>query len=360
MRSIAAALSIVVALQAAPAFSISPRDLTRLLFKPNRASAQAVITTAARRRVAPVPVPSACPAAVLSPFVYVLGVVEDSSFLYVSDLFGAIVRIPKSGGGNAVILADLGMLIPGPMAVDATNLYYLATNGTTQLGAVYSLPKAGGTPVQLAGEIEFPLAITIDEAYVYWVDVGTFTGSAIKPNGKVERVKKNGESRQTLASALSTPFAIAVDANNVYFTETGLALGNTSAGLRKVSKTGGSVTKLIDRRPVVSVDIEGTEVFFSSIADDSGADPQISRMPAAGGTPTVVYRDAFVLNLDVDGGTILIMGPETEENDFVASIPKSGGQTRVLRRGILDSYEFAFDGCAVYFGLESALERFPR
>lgn len=359
MRLLAAVLSVVFAIQAAPASAISSRDLKRLLFRPNRASAAAVISTAARRRVVPPPIPSACPAAVLNPFVYVLGLVEDGSFLYVSDLFGGIVRVSKSGE-TPRLLADLDTITPAQMAGDATTLYFLAVDNTTLLGAVYALPKAGGTAVRLASEIEFPLAIAIDDAYVYWVDVGSFAGSAIRPNGKVERVKKNGESRQTLASGLSTPFAIALDATDVYFAETGLALGNPSAGLRKVRKTGGSVTKLTDGRPVVAIDIEGTEAFYSSIAEDGESDPQLARIPANGGTPTVVYRDAFVLNLDVVGETILIQGPESDESDYLASIPKGGGQTRILRRGVLDSYTLAFDACAVYFGLEASLERVPR
>jgi hypothetical protein len=117
---------------------------------------------------------------------------------------------------------------------------------------------------------------------------------------------------------------------------------------------------LTDGRPVVSIDIEGTEAFYSSIADVDASDPQISRIATSGGASTVVYRDAFVLDLDVDGETILIMGPESDESDYLASIPKGGGQTRILRRGVLDSYTLAFDACAVYFGVDASLERFPR
>jgi hypothetical protein len=359
MRFLAAALSVVFAIQAAPASAISHRDLKRLLFRPNRASAAAVEATAARRRVVPPPVQSACPAAVLSPFVYVLGLVEDGSFLYVSDLFGGIVRVSKNGESPR-LLAEFDTITPNQMAADATTLYFLAVDNTTLIGEVYSLPKAGGMAVRLASEIEFPFAIAVDDAYVYWIDVGTFTGSGIKPDGKVERVKKNGESRQTLASSLSAPFAVALDETDVYFSETGLALGNRSAGLRKVRKSGGAVTKLTDGRPVVAIDIEGTEAFYSSAADGDAFDPQISRIATSGGPSTTVYRDLFVLNLVVDGGTILIMGPESDESDYLASIPKSGGQTRILRRGVLDSYTLAFDACAVYYGLDAALERFPR
>ena len=295
----------------------------------------------------------------MSPFVYVVGLVDDGSFLYVSDLFGAIIRVSKNGEPPRLI-AEFDDIIPGSIAADATTLYFLGVDDRTQLGAVYSLPKSGGMPVTLASEIEFPLVLAIDDGYVYWVDVGTFTGSAIKPNGKVERVKKNGDSRQTLASGLSTPFALALDATDVYFTETGLALGNTSSGLRKVKKSGGSITKLVESRPVVAIDIDGAEAFYSSLADVEGNDPQISRIATSGGSPTVVYRDAFVLNLDVDGEKILIMGPESDDSDYLASIPKSGGQTRIMRHGVLDSYTMAFDACAIYFGLNASLERFPR
>ena len=246
------------------------------------------------------------------------------------------------------------------MAADATTLYFLAVDNTTELGAVYSLPKAGGMAVRLATEIETPLAIAIDDAYIYWIDVGTFTGSAIKPNGKVERVKKNGESRQTLTSGLSTPLDIALDSTDVYFGETGLAMGNPSAGLRKVGKNGGTVTKLTDGRAVVAVDIAGTAAFYSSAADADASDPQLSRIATAGGTSTTLYRDALILELQVDGETILMMAPENDDSDFLASLPKSGGQARVLRRGVFDSYTLAFDACAVYYGVDGSLERTPR
>jgi hypothetical protein len=347
------------ALQAVPASAISAGDLRRLLFAPRRASSRAVVATATRRRVVQPPVPSACPAAVLNPFVYVTGLVEDGSFIYVSDLFGSVVRVSKSGE-TPRLLADFETITPGQMAADATTLYFLAVDNTTELGAVYSLPKAGGMAVMLASGIETPVAIAIDDAYVYWLDLGTFTGSAIKPNGKVERVKKNGESRQTLASGLSAPLAMAIDSTDVYFGETGFALGSPSAGLRKVRKSGGAVTKLTDGRAVVAIDIAGTDAFYASTADAAASDPQISRIATSGGTPTVLYRDAFVLHLDVDGETILIMGPESDTIDFLAFIPKSGGPARTLRRGVFDSYTLAFDACAVYYGVDSSLERTPR
>ncbi len=153
MRLLAATLSVVFAIQAAPVSAISARELRRLLFRPNRASARAVAATAARRRVVLPPVPSACPAAVLSPFVFVTGLVEDGSFIYVSDLFGAIVRVSKSGEMPRLV-AEFDDILPGQMVADATTLYFLATDGTSPRGAVYSLPKTGGMAVKLASEIE--------------------------------------------------------------------------------------------------------------------------------------------------------------------------------------------------------------
>jgi hypothetical protein len=104
----------------------------------------------------------------------------------------------------------------------------------------------------------------------------------------------------------------------------------------------------------------GTEVFYSSAADLDGADPQLSRMAINGGTSEVFYSDALVLTLRADGGTVFIMGPEDEQTDFLAAIPKNGGSAHTLRRSFFDAYSFALDGCAVYYGTDSNLERSPR
>lgn len=360
MRLIAGVLSVLLVVQAAPASAISARDLRRLIFAPNRASSRAVVATATRKRVVQPPRTSACPAAVLDQSVLVIDLLLDGDFIYVSDFFGSVVRVPKNGGTSLELFVFDDDVAPGPIAADATTLYFLALDQATELGAVYSLPKAGGTPVMLASGIELPAAIAIDDTHVYWLDFGTFTGSGIKPNGKIERVTKTGESRQTLVSGLSAPLDIALDATDVYFGELGFALGNPSAGLRKVGKSGGTVTKLTDGRAVAAINIVGTEVFYSSVVGTEASDPQVSRIATSGGTPTILYRDGFVLLLRVDGEAILIMGPENDEIDFLATIPRSGGSTRILRRVYFDSYSLAFDACAVYYGVDASLERSPR
>ncbi len=290
------------------------------------------------------------------------GLVADADSIYVTDPYGRVVSVAKSGG-NRVTLFVFDSVIPGPVVADNTMLYFLGFDVVTELGSVYALPKAQGSgvaPLLLASEIETPIAIAIDEQHVYWLDVGTFTGSAVKPNGKLERVTKKGTSRQTLASGLSAPLALAMDATDVYFGETGFALGNPSAGLRKIRKSGGAIAKLTDGRPVAAIDIVGEEVFYSSVGDLDGADPQLSRMATGGGTPEVLYSDALALIIRVEGETIFIMGPEDEETDFLAVLPKNGGPARTLRRSFFDAYSFALDACAVYYGTDSNLERSPR
>ncbi len=51
------------------------------------------------------------------------------------------------------------------------------------------------------------------------------------------------------------------------------------------------------------------------------------------------------------------MGPEDEQTDFLAAIPMNGGSAHTLRRSFFDAYSFALDGCAVYYGTDSNLER---
>ena len=89
----------------------------------------------------------------------------------------------------------------------------------------------------------------LDQSSVYWVDVSN-NQSAIK------KVSKTGGSVTVLASGLGAVNQIAVDGTNVYWTE--YAIGNGNGAIKSVPKTGGSVTVLATGTPAGST----FDVFF--------------------------------------------------------------------------------------------------
>src|SRR6185436_14611568 len=109
-----------------------------------------------------------------------------------------------------------------------------------------------------------------DDTHVYWVSVGTIQSAeeTVLADGKVERARKDGTARQTLASDLSVPFTLVLDGSDVYFGELGIAVGNRSAGTRRVPKSGGTVTHLDDDVAPVELAKTATHlVFYGWFAD---------------------------------------------------------------------------------------------
>lgn len=88
---------------------------------------------------------------------------------------------------------------------------------------------AGGGDVN-----QFPIALAVDTASVYWLTNGTAQGSYM--DGTVMKVSKNGGATTTLAAAQNLPYRLAVDTTDVYWTST---QGGT---VSKVSISGGAVT----------------------------------------------------------------------------------------------------------------------
>src|SRR5206468_2352482 len=134
---------------------------------------------------------------------------------------------------------------------------------------IYAIPKRGGQPKTLAENVSLPQQIASDGTFVYWISLGTVVHDpTFAADGKIERIRKDGSDRQLLAGNLSGPTSLALDAASLFFTETGLGLGNPSAGVRRMPKSGGSIQELYSSEVDV-LSLDGDTLYMLSENYDS-------------------------------------------------------------------------------------------
>ncbi|HYS55187.1 MAG TPA: DUF5050 domain-containing protein [Thermoanaerobaculia bacterium] len=306
-----------------------------------------------RRRVVQPPRNSACAQAVVVQPIELNWLVLSGDTFFLSDRTFGIKKAPKSGGIPLPVSPKIGLDIP-QIAVDETSIYFITVDDATT-GSIYSVSKNGGTPKLLATKLAAPIDLALDATSVYWANLGTLMGDDIAADGSIERILKNGTGRQVLADKLSTPSSIALDDADVYFSEVGLGTGNPSAGLRRVSKSGGAVAKLIDDFPLLTVASSGTDVIYSGLRKNAG----VFRVPKAGGTPQLLADGLLGLMIVVRDGVVYAFVVDENSNALIVSVPLLGGTLRVLRSADFDSRSIAVDDCAVYYGLELSVQCTP-
>lgn len=312
-----------------------------------------------RRAVAgPLPQPSdPCAAATLLQNTYSGDVEVDATYVYFADDQGDIFRMAKNSPLNS--LPELLGSVPDfvqVIAIDSTNIYALTSNSTD--GGVWSLPKSGGTPQQLANGIIAPFEIAADGNNVYWVSAGTPTFNGFNADGKIEKVSKNGTGRVALATGLNLPTSVVSDGTNVFFGETGLSSGNSSKGLRSVSVNGGTVRKLTNNTGVVGLTLSGNDVFFANVDFFTGG--ELLRMPKGGGNSTSLVKGVGIVpRLVVSGDRLYFF--DNGSAQVIEYIPIAGGTRKIAVGGTFIAEQFAMDDCAIYsVDGQGALIRTPR
>jgi hypothetical protein len=356
MRTFSAILTaFLLVIPSAAAQFRGPRELvvqklTRMTWSGARHQAAAV--TSQRRRAVLQP-SSLCALKVLREPVFPNWIDVDSDFVYVSDGLLDLFRVPKDGG-TLTTIASVGAEI-GPFAMDDTTIYFITVDDDTT-GSLHKVPKRGGPATLLATKLPAPIEVRVDATSVYWASLGTIVGQTLNADGSIERMAKDGTGRTILADKLNAPFTLALDATDVYFDETGLAGGNVNAGLRRVSKSGGPMTTLIDGLPVVAIATSGSDIFYSAI----DVTPALFRLSKAGGPPALLIDQFFVFTVTAKDSLVYAMGFNIDGETLILAVPAAGGATRTARTTSGDSFSFALDDCAVYYTSESRLERAPR
>lgn len=305
------------------------------------------LPVAAERRRAVLPVAPPCAEAVIAAPFFTNDIVTDAEFVYFTDEFGGLYRLPKRGGSEATRLVQMtdGTQVLS-IVVDDRAIYFTTANTDGFLASVYSVPKGGGSPTQLASGVVTPSDLAGDDNFLFWNSLGTPSGDQFLPDGKIERIGKDGSNRTTLASALSFPISFALDGNNVLFGETGIATGDTSAGLRSVPKNGGAVTTLRDNVPVLAIAATASNIYIGVVNQFSGSIAVISKST---NTPSILASDAGGLPVMFHIFDNQLYYYVISDIDGIGVVPLSGGDPRIIKTGAFSTVEFAVDGCALFY-----------
>jgi hypothetical protein len=247
----------------------------------------------------------------------------------------------------------------GGIAMDASNLYWTATDNTGKAGGVWQMPKGGGTPLLLASGLHVPSGITVDSGNVYWVNEGDHDAH----NGSVMTVPIGGGVPITLASGLSNPRDVSVAASTVYWTD--LDPSNSDNGLvLSVPAGGGAITTVATGQSepgtilaipeVIYLPIGGklvateiANVYWGNYSGDS-----VETALGLGG-PSTLYAGTGTLgvvgDIAVDATNVYFSGSDCDTcGGSLRSVPLGGGAPVVLATGLGGSRGIAVDSSSVY------------
>lgn len=313
----------------------------------------------AKRRVLTPGVPDRCAHGTIAIFAAPLHFAADDTYVYWIDEFDAkLWRVPKTGSfeDREDLSAELLDWIPLEMVVDDTTIYIGALPasivfGSTQPGAILTVPKNGGVLSVLVSGVHAPFGITADATHIYWADTGTvnFQSGHVANDGKIERALKNGSSRQTLAQNLSAPLDVLLEGDRVWYGETGLADGDPTVGVYHVAKTGGAVTTVENK--TASAEMALTDEAVIVYGGNDTIDNALFAVPRNGSAAKALDIDAAIVGApQVRGGRAYYVKEGDEANELW-SVPIDGSADAVLVRD--DLYyleEFLIDGCAITVG----------
>jgi hypothetical protein len=110
-------------------------------------------------------------------------VVVDHRVYWTAVGTGSIFVCPTTGCSPALVPLVTGQIDLAGLAVDSTNVYWVASSSSATAGAVLTCPVAGcgAGPLVIAAGLNQPHGIALDNAYVYFTTLG---------DGAVQRVAK--------------------------------------------------------------------------------------------------------------------------------------------------------------------------
>jgi sugar lactone lactonase YvrE len=143
------------------------------------------------------------------------------------DYYTRVLRSMPSLGGSAVTL-DTGLVGIGDIKLSSSSVFwteggsYPFGNPLPGAGSLKMVAKSGGAVTVLASGLNTPAGIALDTAtgFVYWADVGTWTGEVYDTNtSSIKRISADGGEVLTLVSGLGGADLIQVDQKDLYWSE---------------------------------------------------------------------------------------------------------------------------------------------
>jgi hypothetical protein len=275
-----------------------------------------------------------------------------------------------AGGASQVLVTGYAGGLAGPMAVDATNVYWIedglvqkvskdggaATSAVTAEGeatdlavdathlywsdqtGIHRIPTSGGART----DISFTTGpyLTVDATSVYWS-----SGTEILTASIGNDIPSGGVPATVLASGLTQPGPIAVDAMQVYWADA------LDATIKAVAKGGGSVAVLASDqgRPIQSLVVAGGQVFWTK------PDNEIGQVPVSGGAATVIRDPAGPSHLVSDAAALYWI----DQGGGIKTMPLAGGPSVQLVDG-LDLFGLAVDATSIYWADSFSILKAPK
>jgi hypothetical protein len=179
-----------------------------------------------------------------------------------------LLRAPKTAGATSTTVTMQSAF--GELVGDDQFLYW----AEGYKGRIQRVAKTGGTIMEVRpADPDTTLLARLDGSDVYFASVGD-----VAQSGMLKRIAKSGGATATLATGLDTPTDIAVTADAVYWLERN-DTDPSNGMLLVLSKTDGSVTKMVPTRQPYRLAVDAQSVYWTEVGDTGSKNGRVLRIP---------------------------------------------------------------------------------
>jgi hypothetical protein len=227
---------------------------------------------------------------------------------------GAVMRVLKTGGEAERVAGDKGNLLA--LTVDDASVYWTRADGAEVLRA----PKAGGKAELLVKGLKSPGGVAVDAGFLYVTETAW--------QGRVVKAPKGGGEMVAVATNQHHPTEVLLDDDTVYWIDAG---SSSDGAVMKAPKAGGAPVVLADklRRPrALALDAGNVYWLQSRLIDPGGDRDSVSRIAKAGGAvTTLIDNQTGASALGVDERNVYWA---TMFSGEIFGLPRAGGGEPVV------------------------------
>jgi hypothetical protein len=270
----------------------------------------------------------------------------DSTNVYWTDvLIGAIYQIPKNGGTITTLACD----VTGSAKVIAVlNSYVYWAESGGGIGSIKMVPVGGGTVTTIDSDETWDVGngvrgLAVDVSGIYW----SVAGNNLESDGFVMALTGVPVDNPSLLAAtasvvldngLKNPTGLSIDDNNVYWIESDCC--GTGGAVKKINKDSHTTIDLASNLgELAGIAVDETHVYFGEWNGN------IYKVPINGGTTTNLGGVASSL-IAIDN-TYVYSAYVYGDKVYKTAINGSGSYT--VDSGLVSPYGIAVDGKGIYW-----------